>query len=71
VLKRSLELYKKLRVPVIGVLENMTAFHKKSSPEFIGTIRFDSFLESSIGNPEKLANTNFYKNLKKVVNLLL
>ncbi|OGR53123.1 MAG: hypothetical protein A2049_05240 [Elusimicrobia bacterium GWA2_62_23] len=59
VLARSMDLYKKLKVPVLGVLENMA---DKAGPR---KLRRDPALEKALGRPEKLLGTAFAKDLAR------
>lgn len=65
---------KELDIPVTGVIENMRT---ESSPDIekdiedlgtthLGKIWFDSQLENAIGKPEKILESNFSKDLRKV-----
>jgi len=69
-----------LKIPIIGVLENMSmnksAFIKNEiknmNLSYLGCIYFDKNLEESIGKPDKLLETDFMDNLNgllKVINL--
>jgi ATP-binding protein involved in chromosome partitioning len=64
VLDRSLELYKKLKVPVLGVIENMAA---KSGPR---SVRRDPALERALGRPAALLKTRFAADLSAVMRRL-
>ena len=65
-----------LKIPIIGVLENMkvnTSNYIKDSiskmnTEYIGSISFDYNLESSIGKINQLQKTEFMKELNKIIN---
>jgi len=70
VLKRSLELYKRLKVPMAGVIENMRqGSAKPEKPAW--SIRFDPGLESALGSPEKLLKTAFASDLEKISRAVL
>ena len=68
-------LLKELKIPIIGVFENMKVNKSnlikesilKMKVDYIGSISFDYNLESSIGNVEKLKNTDFMKQLNKII----
>jgi len=65
VLERSMELYKQLEVPMLGVIENM----RQGSGKFksvSGSIRLDPKLENALGSPEKLLKTAFAADLEKI-----
>lgn len=59
VLERSLALYKKLKVPVLGVLENMSAAKRRAA----GKLRLDAGLEKALGRPAALLKTSFARDL--------
>lgn len=61
VLERSLALYKRLKVPVLGVVTNMTP-----SPRG-GGVRFDPGLEKALGRPARLLKTAFARDLDKTI----
>ncbi|MDQ7773829.1 MAG: P-loop NTPase [Elusimicrobiales bacterium] len=56
VLRRSLDVYKAMRVPVAGLVENM-------SPK---GVPYDPRLDAALGDPEKLLKTAFARRLEKV-----
>ncbi|MCK4339470.1 MAG: P-loop NTPase [Candidatus Cloacimonetes bacterium] len=73
--KKSLQLLLELKVPIVGVIENMK-FAKDSfiqeqvkifNIHFLGGINFDKDFEDSIGNVNKLYNTNFAQSLKEII----
>lgn len=65
--KKLLTLLKELKVPIIGVVENMKTNHISSvkpqidelHTKFLGTIDYDVTLESSLGNATRLLTTSF------------
>jgi len=57
VLARSLALYRKLKVPVLGVVENMSAARRP------GALRLDPGLEKALGRPAALLKTAFARDL--------
>ncbi len=59
VLERSLALYRKLQVPVLGVLENMSAARRPAA----GKLRLDPGLEKALGRPAALLKTAFAADL--------
>lgn len=61
VLERSMDLYKKLGVPVLGVIENMADGGKPGR----AAVRRDAALEGALGCPEKLLKTAFAGDLRK------
>ncbi|MCK4357573.1 MAG: P-loop NTPase [Candidatus Cloacimonetes bacterium] len=73
--KKSLELFLELKVPIIGVIENMAnsknTFIKDKlnslSINYLDKINFDKDFEASIGDIEKLLKTNFAQNLKEII----
>ena len=68
---KLLKIIKELKMPIIGVLENMSmaksSFIKseisKMDLPYLGYISFDKNLEESIGKPDKLLETDFMKDL--------
>jgi len=73
--KKSLQLLLELKVPIIGVIENMkftkNPFIQEQVKIFnissLGEIYFDKDFEDSIGDIDKLYNTNFAQSLKEIV----
>jgi ATP-binding protein involved in chromosome partitioning len=72
---KLLDLLKSINIPIIGVIENMKTFPRKSIKQeikqknviFLGSIPFDKELEGSIGKPEQLINTRFALRLYKIL----
>ena len=72
---KLLLMLKEMNLPVIGVVENMKTkqsdYIKDSVSEigldYINSVSFDNDLEESIGNPDKLLNTCFMKELDGIV----
>ena len=71
VLERSLELYNDLKVPVLGVIENMSAGAGVRSTLFAGRVRYDAGLETALGKPGRILKTKFARDLEKVVRVCL
>jgi ATP-binding protein involved in chromosome partitioning len=67
VLERSLELYRKLKVPVLGVVENMSAGRHGTAD---AAIRTDPALEKALGRPEALLKTAFAGDLARAAGKL-
>jgi len=73
--KKSIAMLKELKVPVLGVVENMKTAKSSSVSEqmkklnvpFLGEIRFDEGLEDSLGNAGQLLRTEFARDLKRIV----
>ena len=72
--KKTLNMLQQLEIPIIGVVQNMRVKHesvrehiKIFNAPFLGEINFDSELEKAIGNSKKLLETDFAKNVDKVV----
>jgi len=63
VLARSLALYKRLKVPVLGVITNMA----RGSRSVPNSVRYDPALEKALGFPVKLLKTAFAKDLEKII----
>ena len=72
---KLLLMLKELKLPVIGVIENMKMTESnfvenrisKMRLPYLNSISFDHSLEESIGNPDKLLDTGFMKDLDKIV----
>ncbi len=73
--KKVLQLLTELKIPIIGILENMKlarASHteeqlKEFNVPFWGTIKFDENLEDSLGDVNKLSKTDFSQHINKIV----
>ena len=71
---KLLRLLKELKLPVIGVVENMkmtkSSYIKESVKnigfDYLGSISFDNSLEESIGDCDKLLKTEFMKDFEKI-----
>lgn len=68
-LKRSLALFERLNVPLLGIVENLGA--GAPSPfshhaKFLGSIQRDSGLEAATGQPERILRTRFAEELGKI-----
>lgn len=68
VLARSLELYRKLKVPVLGVVENMSSGAKPKGAD--AAIRRDPALERALGRPAALLKTAFARDLARAAQKL-
>jgi ATP-binding protein involved in chromosome partitioning len=72
---KLLQLLKELKLPVIGVVENMKMTDSnyiennvsKMGLTYLNSISFDQNLEGSIGNVDKLLETVFMKDFDKIV----
>lgn len=66
-MRKLTELLKQLKIPIIGVLENMkmdrsSFIHKEVDGlglRFLGEIQYDSSIEAALGNPSKLLSSQF------------
>ncbi|MCK4478057.1 P-loop NTPase [Candidatus Bathyarchaeota archaeon] len=73
--RKLIRLLRDLNVPIIGVVENMkmtdSSFIRENVEEFkvsfLGKIKFDYELENSIGDVNKLLETDFARSLEKLV----
>jgi ATP-binding protein involved in chromosome partitioning len=71
---KLLNILKELKLPIIGIIENMKIddlallqdYVKEKDFNYLGSILYDWDLEGSIGFPDKIMNTSFMKDLKKV-----
>ncbi len=68
VLARSLELYRKLEVPVLGVVENMSPARRPKGAD--AAIRRDPGLEAALGRPAVLLRTAFAADLARAAGKL-
>ena len=74
VVKKQLALLCELKMPIVGVVENMKMNNSdaikcestKLGLKYLGAIAFDSEVESSIGNPAKLLSTAIGKSMDKI-----
>lgn len=72
--KKQISLLKNLKVPIIGVVENMKMNKakkieqqtKKLGVKFLGGITYDPKMEEAIGREIKLYNTTIAKKIKKI-----
>lgn len=73
--RKLVELLKDLKVPIIGVIENMKMTDspfirenvEKHNLPFFGEVKFDYKLEEAIGDVNKLLETEFVKSLERIV----
>ncbi|OGS19368.1 MAG: hypothetical protein A3J70_06215 [Elusimicrobia bacterium RIFCSPHIGHO2_02_FULL_61_10] len=68
VLERSLALYRALKTPVLGVVENMA--RGAASKGDAARLRFDPGLEAALGSPAALLKTGFCRDLSAAVKKL-
>jgi ATP-binding protein involved in chromosome partitioning len=72
--RKQLALLKALRVPVIGVIENMvmspTAYIEeqtaKDGERYLGMIEYDPKWEGALGDTERLTSTKFYRAVEEL-----
>jgi ATP-binding protein involved in chromosome partitioning len=77
--RKHLALLKKLRVPLMGVVENMTREPsnyirlnvEKFKAPYLGAIGFDEGLEESIGDETKLRASNFYDEASEIYSKII
>ncbi len=73
--RRLLNLLRDLRVPILGVIENMKMDDsnyierevKSLGEKFLGEIRFDSGLEKALGDVKSLLKTRFMNEIEEVI----
>ncbi|MBN1869779.1 MAG: P-loop NTPase [Candidatus Omnitrophica bacterium] len=72
--KKTLNILKQLKIPIFGVVQNMKEKNlsvemqiKRLHVPFWGKIDFDAELEGAIGDPKKLLETKFSKNVNKLI----
>jgi Mrp family chromosome partitioning ATPase len=72
--RKLVSLLKELKIPVIGVVENMRMNNSKTTQQktrklgvaFLGEIQYDSKVEEAIGNTNKLLNTTLAKKVGRI-----
>jgi len=72
---KLLKILKEMKTPTIGIIENMTMTKNQfirneicqMKLSYLGSIKFDQNLESSIGKINKLVKTDFMQDLAKIV----
>lgn len=72
---KLLAMLQELKIPIIGVVENMTTAQShfikniicKMRLFYLGSISLDQNLENSIGRPDKLLKTNFMNDLNEII----
>lgn len=72
---KLLLILKELKIPMIGVIENMTMTKSpfvsskicQMKLTYLGSVSFDHKLEDAIGKPDKLVNTEFMKDLDIII----
>ncbi len=75
IVKKMLKLLKELKIPILGILENMKTTNlslvknqlKMFDVAFLGSIHFDEDFEEAIGNTSELIETGFSRDLIKVI----
>lgn len=73
--EKLLDLLLELKLPIIGLIENMKMVDSEyiknivtsKNITYLGSIRFDLKLENTIGDPSKLLNTIFIRDLQKCI----
>jgi ATP-binding protein involved in chromosome partitioning len=73
--KKLLLLLKELKIPILGVIENMIIKNsnliknqiEKMSLKYLGSINFDKNLEENIGKPKELLKTQMANDLEKII----
>ncbi len=76
--RRLLTLLKDQQLHTLGLIENMVskadsyvkAETEKMYIKYLGALSFDDFVETSIGDPEKLKKTSFYDQVRKITEKL-
>jgi len=71
--KKTLKMLQELRIPVIGVIENMKTGRSSVKEEmerfnipFLGEIDLDPGLEDAVGSAKRLLETDFAKSINKI-----
>jgi len=73
--EKLLKILKELKVPTIGIIENMTMTKNQfirneicqMKIDYLGSIAFDEKLEQAIGNTNKLLRTDFMRDLAEII----
>ena len=73
--RKLLLILKELKIPIIGIIENMTMTRSpfvnseicQMKLPYLGSISFDHKLENSIGKPDNLMSTEFMKDLDIII----
>ena len=73
--KKQAKLLQDLKVPIVGIVENMKMTNSKDIEEqtkklglkFLAEIPYDPKIESAIGNKTKLLATTFARKVKEIV----
>jgi len=79
VVKKQLALLCELKLPIVGLVENMKMSDITAIPEeteklglkYLGEIQYDKKIEASIGNPEKLLYSDIGKALPQIKKAIL
>jgi ATP-binding protein involved in chromosome partitioning len=74
VVKKQVELLCELKMPIVGVIENMkmdnsTTIQRETTKlklKYLGAIAYDAKVETSIGNPQKLLSTTVGEAMDKI-----
>jgi ATP-binding protein involved in chromosome partitioning len=77
--RRMMVLLKKLDIPIIGVFENMVMRHsdyvqsdvEEMGIKYLGSVEYDEYLESALGDISKLKNTRFYEKVEELSSRVL
>lgn len=72
--RKLVDLLKELRIPIVGILENMKIDESKTvqqrtnklNVKFLGEIPYDPKIESAIGNIDKLLSTKMARRMKGI-----
>jgi ATP-binding protein involved in chromosome partitioning len=75
--RRALQLFVELRVPMVGLLENMQRSDDRAVADlaarfevpYLGAVPFDPTLEQALGDVEKLRSTEVYKVIEALVEI--
>ena len=76
---KLLNILNELKLPILGIIENMKNnnltlikdYTKEKDFKYLGSVSYDWNLENSIGFADKLMNTIFIKDFKKVVEKII
>ncbi len=68
-LRRSLTLFERLNVPLLGIVENLSAGTPgafNQHPKFLGALPRDPGLEAATGHPEQILETRFARKIAQI-----
>jgi ATP-binding protein involved in chromosome partitioning len=72
VMLKSLDFFKSLHIPIVGIIENMSRTGKAGEypVKVLGSVPFDMDFEDTIGNPDKMLGSKFGKAITELTQKL-